>query len=307
MVNMTGSIKNIASVSGNEFDVDKSNNQASSSVNVPLATDLAVAKVVNNSAPNYGSLVKWTVTVKNNGPDVAHDIVLTDVLPSGLIIKSVTGNYIDGRWTIGALNIGDYRSFEIITQVNKTGSLINHISVVGKEYDYNFANNNASEAINVAKAADLAVTKMVNNSSPNYLDLVKWTVVVRNNGPDVASGVRVSDVLPAGLVYLSSSASVGSFADGVWNVGKLAKGASATLTIVTMVNKVLLRMLCLFLVMSLMLISLIIRLLVLLMLIRLLIWLLLKWLIIVLLIMVVWLSGLCLLKIMVRMLLMILS
>ena len=236
-VDKTGSIKNVVSVSGNEFDVDKSNNQASSSVNVSLATDLAVAKVVNNSAPNYGSLVKWTVTVKNNGPDVAHDIVLTDVLPSGLIIKTVTGNYIDGRWTIGALNIGESRSFEIITQVNKTGSLINHISVVGKEYDYNFANNNASEAINVAKAADLAVTKMVNNSNPNYLDLVKWTVVVRNNGPDVASGVRVSDVLPAGLVYLSSSASVGKYANGVWNVGKLAKGASATLTIVTMVNK----------------------------------------------------------------------
>ncbi|MBR6023334.1 MAG: DUF11 domain-containing protein [Methanobrevibacter sp.] len=236
-VNKTGAIKNTASVTGNEYDIDKTNNNAEASINVANAADLAVTKTSNVTSPNYGDLVKWTVTVRNNGPDVANDIVLTDVLPSGLIIKSSTGNYANSKWTIGSLNVGQSRSFEIVTLVNKTGSLTNKVSVVGKEHDYNLANNNASKTISVPKAADLAVTKIVNNTAPNYHDLVKWALTVRNLGPDASSGVKVNDILPEGLIYQSSSASLGSYSNGVWTIGNLAKGASASLNIVCMVNK----------------------------------------------------------------------
>ena len=236
-VNKTGSIKNTASVSGNEYDINKANNKAEASINVAKAADLEVSKLANVSSPNYGDLVKWTVTVRNNGPDVANDIVLTDVLPSGLIIKSTTGNYANSKWTIGSLNVGQSKSFEIVTLVNKTGSLTNKVSAVGKEYDYNLANNEASKSITVPKAADLSVSKVVNVTGPNYGDLVKWTLTVRNLGPDAASGVKVSDVLPSGLIYQSSAASVGVYSGGVWNIGNLAKGASASLNIVCKVNK----------------------------------------------------------------------
>ena len=236
-INKTGLIKNVASVSGNEFDIDLTNNRGDASVNVAKAADLEVIKTVNNGAPNYGDLVKWTVTVRNNGPDVASDVVLTDVLPAGLVIKSATGNFVDGKWVIGSLDSGKSQSFEVVTLVNKTGSLTNKVSVVGREYDYNPKNNNASKGINVAKAADLSVIKSVNETRPNYGDLVKWTLTVRNNGPDAASGVNVSDVLPVGLVYQSSSASVGSYANGVWSIGNLANGKTVTLTIISKVDK----------------------------------------------------------------------
>ena len=236
-INKTGLIKNVASVSGNEFDIDLTNNRGDASVNVAKATDLEVIKTVNNGAPNYGDLVKWTVTVRNNGPDVASDVVLTDVLPAGLVIKSATGNFVDGKWVIGSLDSGKSQSFEVVTLVNKTGSLTNKVSVVGREYDYNPKNNNASKGINVAKAADLSVIKSVNETRPNYGDLVKWTLTVRNNGPDMASGVNVSDVLPEGLVYQSSSTSVGSYANGVWTIGNLDNGKTVTLTIISKVDK----------------------------------------------------------------------
>ena len=144
-INKTGLIKNVASVSGNEFDIDLTNNRGDASVNVAKAADLEVIKTVNNGAPNYGDLVKWTVTVRNNGPDVASDVVLTDVLPAGLVIKSATGNFVDGKWVIGSLDSGKSQSFEVVTLVNKTGSLTNKVSVVGREYDYNPKNNNASK------------------------------------------------------------------------------------------------------------------------------------------------------------------
>ena len=236
-INKTGTIINAADVKGNEFDINMANNHAEDSVNVAEAADLSVVKSVNNTSPNFGDLVKWTIVVKNNGPDVAHDIVLKDMLPSGLIVTDTTGNYNNGRWTIGSLNVGKSVSFEITTLVNKTGVIINNVSVIGREHDYNPSNNNASKGIDVAKSADLAVVKSVNNTAPNFGDLIRWTVTVSNIGPDDATGVNVSDILPSGLVLDSYSVSVGSYSNGVWTIGNLAKGGSATLNIVTRINK----------------------------------------------------------------------
>ena len=236
-VNKTGSIKNVASVTGNEFDINKKNNVDEKSINVPDAADLAIAKKSNISNPNYGDLIKWILTVRNNGPDTATNVVVSDVLPEGLILKSSNGSYVDGEWSVGTLNVGKSMSLEIIALVNVTGFIVNTATVTGNEYDYNSSNNKASKTINVSKAADLSINKVVNVSNPNYGDLIKWTLTVRNNGPDAASGVNVSDVLPAGLIYHSSYATDGSYVNGKWSVGSLANGASATLDIVCRINK----------------------------------------------------------------------
>uniref|UniRef100_UPI00388E38F2 DUF11 domain-containing protein n=1 Tax=Methanobrevibacter sp. TaxID=66852 RepID=UPI00388E38F2 len=236
-VNKSGSLTNVAVVSGNEHDYNHDNNRASKSIGVANAADLAVSKSVNVSAPNYGDLVKWTLTVTNNGPDVATNVVVDDVMPAGLVIVSSPNSYSSGKWTVGTLNVGRSASIEIVTRVDATGSFRNSASVSGDQYDPNQSNNNANSLINVAKATDLEVNKVVNNSNPNYNDLVSWTVTVRNNGPDAASGVKISDVLPVGLAYQSYVASVGSFSAGVWSVGNMANGASETLTIVTRIAK----------------------------------------------------------------------
>jgi uncharacterized repeat protein (TIGR01451 family) len=66
-----------------------------------------------------------------------------------------------------------------------------------------------------------------------------YTIVVTNNGPSDASGVVVTDNLPAGVT--SVSASDGGVYDPLnhkvtWNIGNLASGSSATLTIKVKVN-----------------------------------------------------------------------
>jgi uncharacterized repeat protein (TIGR01451 family) len=68
---------------------------------------------------------------------------------------------------------------------------------------------------------------------------VTFTVTVSNAaGFSTATGVTVKDVLPAGLSYVSSTPSQGSYASGtgVWTVGTLAPGASVTLSIVATVT-----------------------------------------------------------------------
>ena len=53
-------------------------------------------------------------------------------------------------------------------------------------------------------------------------DTITFTVTLTNNGPDRVDGrVEVTDLLPAGLTFVSDSPSQGSYTpgNGVWTVG----------------------------------------------------------------------------------------
>src|SRR5207249_3278327 len=88
------------------------------------------------------------------------------------------------------------------------------------------------------QSADLAVTKTVNNVKPNEGEAITYTVTLRNNGPNTAGGIALTDLLPAGLTFGSSTPSQGSYVSGtgVWTVGSLLNGSTATLALVATVN-----------------------------------------------------------------------
>ena len=83
------------------------------------------------------------------------------------------------------------------------------------------------------QGADLALTKTVDDPTPNVDDVVTFTVTLSNNGPNAATDVTVTDQLPNGLTFASSTTSQGSYnnVSGIWTVGTLASGATATLMI----------------------------------------------------------------------------
>jgi uncharacterized repeat protein (TIGR01451 family) len=236
-VNRTGLIVNNVNVTGNEYDVNKKNNFNNESIDVAKSVDLEIIKSVNNSKPLYHDLVKWTLTVRNNGPDNAHNVVVTDILPDGLIIKSTNGEYINGKWFIGDLNASSSVTLEIITFINKTGLLTNDAIVSGYEYDYDESNNRDNSSIDVVPSADLEITKIVSNPNPNYGDEIKWIIVVRNNGPDKATDVKVNDVLSEAFELLSANANKGHYINGIWAIGDLNVSEIVSLEIITKIVK----------------------------------------------------------------------
>lgn len=80
---------------------------------------------------------------------------------------------------------------------------------------------------------DLSIDKIVDRPTPIEGDTVVFTVSVTNPGNFEATGIQVTDVLPAGLTYLNSVASQGSYENGtgIWNIGTLSEGASTTVTL----------------------------------------------------------------------------
>ena len=228
----TGNSTNWVNVTSDEFDYNKSNNVANKSFSVNPAADLKITKNVNNTSPNYKDMVKWTITVTNNGPDVAHNISVSDVLPDELIAVNDYSN-----WFIQSLDVSQSVSFEFVTFINGTGLLVNNVGVNCSEFDYNLDNNNASCLINVSSAVDLEINKFVNDSNPDYFDIIKWTVTVTNHGPDTATNVNVNEILPNSLELISYDLSEGYFMDNVWFINEIQTNNVFSLELVTRVVK----------------------------------------------------------------------
>jgi uncharacterized repeat protein (TIGR01451 family) len=84
--------------------------------------------------------------------------------------------------------------------------------------------------------ADLAVTQTDSSDPAIFGDNVKYTLTVKNHGPDGATGVKLTDTTPQGTTFVSATPSTGtcSQAGGAVNcdLGSLGSGASATVDIV---------------------------------------------------------------------------
>ncbi|WP_046759387.1 DUF11 domain-containing protein, partial [Kordia jejudonensis] len=62
-----------------------------SAVVVPQEADLSIVKEIDNTSPNVGETVTFTVTVTNGGPNIATGISVVDILPVGYTLTGVSG------------------------------------------------------------------------------------------------------------------------------------------------------------------------------------------------------------------------
>ncbi|MFL1897477.1 gliding motility-associated C-terminal domain-containing protein, partial [Aquimarina sp. 2-A2] len=85
--------------------------------------DLVVAKVLLESGP-YAETLNYTyrITLTNNGPGIATNVSITDVLPNEVsyVSDNVSGAYnsVTGAWSAGTINSGADATLEIIFSVN---------------------------------------------------------------------------------------------------------------------------------------------------------------------------------------------
>lgn len=84
-------------------------------------------------------------------------------------------------------------------------------------------------------SADVGLTMTATPEPLLFNDKLTYTVTIRNNGPSVARAVIVTDLLPAGLSWISTTASQGACTGSTTitcNLGNLTNPGSATVTIV---------------------------------------------------------------------------
>lgn len=85
----------------------------------------------------------------------------------------------------------------------------------------------------IGPSADLSITKIDSPDPALVNGVVTYTLTVTNNGPVSATGVTVTDTLPASVSLLSVKSSQGSCAPGPnCSIGDVANGANVTVTLV---------------------------------------------------------------------------
>jgi uncharacterized repeat protein (TIGR01451 family) len=208
-------------------------------------TDLAVTKTVNNPSPTVGSQIQYTITLVNNGPNPATNVVVTDQLPAGVTFVSAnapagtTYNSTTGIWTVGSVAVAETRTLQITANVTAPGVALNEARITGVDQNDEVPGNNVGSATTTTPVVDIAITKSVDDATPNRNQTVTFTVTAANTSQTTnATGVVVADTLPAGLTFVSATPSTGAFsnATGLWTLGNLASGANATLQIVATVS-----------------------------------------------------------------------
>ncbi|KIQ16499.1 hypothetical protein RT99_20760 [Flavobacterium sp. MEB061] len=199
--------------------------------------DLEVTKTVDNINASVGNNCVFTITTTNKGPYKATGVNVNDVLPAGYTFVSATpsvGTWSAPNWTVGSLINGESATLSIVATVNASGPYANTAIISGNDPDTNSANNTATATPVVD--TNLLVTKTASTGTHNVGDNVTFTITASNSGPSNATGVKVTDTLPAGYTFVSATPSTGTWLAPDWTIGNLANGANATLTIVAKVN-----------------------------------------------------------------------
>ncbi|MGL6298093.1 MAG: hypothetical protein ACRC1M_02890, partial [Methanobacteriaceae archaeon] len=243
-VNGTGNITNTVNVSSDTFDPVMSNNINNETLTASPVVDLAVVKTVDNSNPLVGQNITFSIAVKNNGPNNATNVYVFDALANGLIYINSTGtkgtyNNVTGSWFVGNLSTGETVYLNITTLTNSSGNISNTALVIGNEIDLISTNDKSTVTLNSQSNADLAVLKLVDKSNPNNGQIINYIITVSNNGPNTALNTILTDILPTGLIYLSSNPSQGTYNNntGLWTIGSLSSSTTVTLIITVIANK----------------------------------------------------------------------
>jgi uncharacterized repeat protein (TIGR01451 family) len=223
------------------------NGSSEAFVNSLKSTDLSITKTDSPDPVQEGASLTYSITVTNNGPDAADNVVVTDTLPGSVSFVSATPSQgtCSGTSTVtcnfGSLSDGASATVTIMVTPNSTGEISNTTTVSSATNDPVPGNNSSTASTTVIAAtpasADLSVTK---SDNPDPVDVglnVTYTVVVTDNGPDTATNVTLTDTLPASVNFVSATPTQGTCgapSGGVitCSLGTLVNGASATVTVV---------------------------------------------------------------------------
>jgi LPXTG-site transpeptidase (sortase) family protein len=237
-------------------DSDPSNNSSTDTDQPPAPSDVDLSVTKDDGQVTFagGSVVTYTVTVKNNSGSTATGATVSDPKPANISTWAWTCTMSGGATGCdGAadsannftdtvdLPVGGAIVYTVTANVvpNPTGDLANTVTVDPPPgtTDSNTGNNTFTDT-DTTRAADLSLTKTASNTSVNIGDTTTFTLTLKNAGPDTAYLVEVTEKLPTGFAYVSSIPSKGTYdnATGVWAVGDMISGAVETLKITVTVN-----------------------------------------------------------------------
>lgn len=213
-----------------------------------MVADVQITKTGTRTADSGGTAT-FILTVKNNGPSVAHNVTVEDELTSRYTFNGTNYSASQGSvsgtstviWSAGTLAVNATATLTFTVTNGGSGDRTNTATVEADEFDPDLNNNSStiSEPPNTGPGVDLGITKTVDKPTPNVGEEVTFTITLnRVSGTDAVDNIEVTDVLPQGYTYNGHTASQGVYdpTTGIWYVGTINSGTNRTLTLKAYVN-----------------------------------------------------------------------
>lgn len=228
---------NITTLTNTAQIEDSSGQSATSTVTQTVPADVAVSKAVTPAIVLVGSPLTFTLVVSNNGPGLARNVVVTDMLPAGLTLTSASGNPINTNpliWSLGDLLAGQSVTLQVVAIAPASNTTLTNTAQVGTDSPETRTDNNEAQApVQVGRPA-LVIMKSVsvdNGAVIQPQQVLTYTIVVTNTGNLPALNVIVTDTAPAFTSFVEGSDSPPAIVNAgtlVWNAGTLQVGQTFT-------------------------------------------------------------------------------
>jgi uncharacterized repeat protein (TIGR01451 family) len=231
----------------------------------PAGTDLAIAMVDAPDPVAPGKVLTYRISVSAKGQRAGSNVSLRTSVPAGTTFEAFTGP--TSGWTLAAPNAGGMGEATAMTATlapgraavfqfsvrvaadAPEGSVISSSATVSSPMtDVNPTDNSAATTTTVrprrVPTADVTISAdYLQEPAPNLGQLVEM-IVVKNDGPQTATDVRVRTPVPMGTLFVTADSSegtitspaVGESGDIVCDVGALGDGHIVVLTIVVRVT-----------------------------------------------------------------------
>ncbi len=207
-------------------------------------SDFALGMTAHPNPIIAGNNLTYSLVVTNNGPSSATNVSVTYLLPGSALFVSATtsqGTFAQSG-SLVTFNLGRMEPTATVTMTvvalpMTPGTIFATANVASEQPDFVPANNSTTVLTQVSPPTTDLAAAMASAPNPALVGSpLTYTVSVANNGPSPASGITVTNALPANAAFLSATGSLGSFvAVGnvvFWSLPGLSSGSAATATIV---------------------------------------------------------------------------
>jgi uncharacterized repeat protein (TIGR01451 family) len=257
----TGTIKNTASITAeNEYDPIYANNDQTT-IYTKSGTYTPTSNISIDNYPWWyngdtksqqytyvvGNAPVNTVDVWNNGPDDATNVTIQYQIGNGLKYE---GNSIDlGNvtfnsatntltWNIGYIANGEDALMKVFFRMIQSGTQTPNITTTATVLNQD---EPTTCALTAPKGADIGTnTTQTTYTGTDGNQYITYTITTTNNGPDNATGVQITDLLPTGTTYTTSTPPTGTIytnTNGIWNIGNITNQETKTLTITAQITQ----------------------------------------------------------------------
>jgi uncharacterized repeat protein (TIGR01451 family) len=138
-------------------DPNNSNNNDSVPIVVETEADLAIVKTSDAATYKPNTTISYRITVTNNGPSHAQNVVVVDTLPDPkqVVYLSTTGPCVFAApktltCNLGSIAPGEGEEFFVYVKVRGTkGSVVNRVDVSSGTFDASLGNNTSTRAVSI--------------------------------------------------------------------------------------------------------------------------------------------------------------